>query len=111
MCPGCFWKIYFFNRPSELFASTYFIDQEEKALVNIGSVGQPRDGDIRASYGLFCSTTNLAISALSSAGLSTMSKRLPARLKKMTCWIITWPRGYATVAEPSIGRENLKSAL
>ena len=32
------------------FAGTYFIDNEEKALINIGSVGQPRDGDIRASY-------------------------------------------------------------
>ncbi|TVR12566.1 MAG: metallophosphoesterase [Planctomycetota bacterium] len=48
--PGVFLEDLTFTRPSELFAGTYFIDPDEKALINIGSVGQPRDGDIRASY-------------------------------------------------------------
>jgi diadenosine tetraphosphatase ApaH/serine/threonine PP2A family protein phosphatase len=48
--PGIFLENLSFTRPSELFASTYFIDHGEKALINIGSVGQPRDGDIRACY-------------------------------------------------------------
>jgi diadenosine tetraphosphatase ApaH/serine/threonine PP2A family protein phosphatase len=41
-----------FTRPEELWAGTYFIEPNEKALINIGSVGQPRDGDTRASYAL-----------------------------------------------------------
>lgn len=28
------------------------LDKEEKFLINVGSVGQPRDGDCRASYGI-----------------------------------------------------------
>lgn len=48
--PGVFLEDLSFTRPSELFANTYFVDNDEKALINIGSVGQPRDGDIRASY-------------------------------------------------------------
>jgi diadenosine tetraphosphatase ApaH/serine/threonine PP2A family protein phosphatase len=33
-----------------LWGHAYFVEPGEKALVNIGSVGQPRDGDTRASY-------------------------------------------------------------
>ena len=39
-----------FTRPNELWANTYFIEDDEKAFINVGSVGQPRDGDTRACY-------------------------------------------------------------
>jgi len=48
--PGVFLEDLSFVRPGELWANTYFIEPGEKALINIGSVGQPRDGDTRASY-------------------------------------------------------------
>ena len=48
--PGVFLQDNSFNRPSELWANTYFIEENEKALINVGSVGQPRDGDKRACY-------------------------------------------------------------
>ncbi len=48
--PGVFLPDLTFTPPSQLWASTYFIEPGEKALVNIGSVGQPRDGDVRACY-------------------------------------------------------------
>jgi diadenosine tetraphosphatase ApaH/serine/threonine PP2A family protein phosphatase len=48
--PGVFLEDLTFTRPNELWANTFFVEPGEKALVNIGSVGQPRDGDIRASY-------------------------------------------------------------
>ena len=40
-----------FNRPADL-VNVYMLGQE-KALINVGSVGQPRDGDPRASYVTF----------------------------------------------------------
>ena len=48
--PGVFLADHTFTPPPELWANTYFIEPDEKALVNIGSVGQPRDGDPRACY-------------------------------------------------------------
>lgn len=30
-----------------------YLDKKDKFIINVGSVGQPRDGDCRASYGLF----------------------------------------------------------
>lgn len=48
--PGVFLEDHTFLPPPMLWGSTYFISNGEKALVNIGSVGQPRDGDKRASY-------------------------------------------------------------
>jgi diadenosine tetraphosphatase ApaH/serine/threonine PP2A family protein phosphatase len=48
--PGVFLEDGTFTRPADLWAGTYFVEAGEKALVNIGSVGQPRDGDARASY-------------------------------------------------------------
>ncbi|MFW5828795.1 MAG: metallophosphoesterase family protein [Planctomycetota bacterium] len=39
-----------FTPPDKLWGSTYFIDPDEKALINVGSVGQPRDNDTRACY-------------------------------------------------------------
>lgn len=48
--PGIFLPDHSFTPPTELWGSTYFVERAEKALVNIGSVGQPRDGDPRACY-------------------------------------------------------------
>lgn len=48
--PGVFLEDFSFTPPPQLWNSTYFIEPGEKALINIGSVGQPRDGDCRASY-------------------------------------------------------------
>jgi predicted phosphodiesterase len=48
--PGVFLEDLTFTPPSDLWGHTYFVEPGEKALVNIGSVGQPRDGDTRASY-------------------------------------------------------------
>jgi len=48
--PGVFLEDSTFTTPRELWASTYFIEPDQKALINIGSVGQPRDGDNRACY-------------------------------------------------------------
>lgn len=48
--PGVFLEDNTFTQPKDLWAMTYFVEPGEKALINIGSVGQPRDGDTRASY-------------------------------------------------------------
>jgi len=48
--PGVFLEDGTFTPPSMLWGGSYFIDKDEKALINIGSVGQPRDGDNRACY-------------------------------------------------------------
>jgi predicted phosphodiesterase len=41
-----------FTHPSDMF-DLYIMGTHEKALVNVGSVGQPRDGDPRACYVTF----------------------------------------------------------
>jgi diadenosine tetraphosphatase ApaH/serine/threonine PP2A family protein phosphatase len=48
--PGVFLPDLSFAPPAQLWGGTYFIERGEKALINIGSVGQPRDGDVRACY-------------------------------------------------------------
>ncbi len=48
--PGVFLEDMTFTLPPRLWGNTYFIEPEEKAVVNVGSVGQPRDGDQRACY-------------------------------------------------------------
>jgi predicted phosphodiesterase len=48
--PGVFLEDRTFTTPGQLWGGHYFIERGEKALINIGSVGQPRDGDVRASY-------------------------------------------------------------
>jgi len=50
--PGVFTNEPDFYPPSELGESTYRFSEEEKAIVNVGSVGQPRDLDPRASYAI-----------------------------------------------------------
>ena len=47
--PGVFLSEPDFYLPDEL-GDVYPIIEDEKAIINIGSVGQPRDGDNRASY-------------------------------------------------------------
>lgn len=41
-----------FTHPSDIF-DLYMLGTDEKVLVNVGSVGQPRDGDSRACYVTF----------------------------------------------------------
>ena len=48
--PGVFTDEPDFYPPSELGESCYKFINGEKAVINVGSIGQPRDGDPRASY-------------------------------------------------------------
>lgn len=48
--PGVFTNEPDFYPPSELGDACYKFLEGEKAVINVGSVGQPRDGDPRASY-------------------------------------------------------------
>ena len=48
--PGVFLDDPYFDPPSELPDSPYWEVEEERAIINVGSVGQPRDKDPRASY-------------------------------------------------------------
>lgn len=49
--PGVFLDDPYFEPPGELpEAHHYTITDDEKAIINVGSVGQPRDRDVRASY-------------------------------------------------------------
>ena len=49
--PGVFLDDPYFDPPGELpELNRYVITREEKAIINVGSVGQPRDRDPRASY-------------------------------------------------------------
>ena len=48
--PGVFTNEPDFYPPSELGDNCYKFIEGEKAVINVGSVGQPRDGDPRASY-------------------------------------------------------------
>ncbi len=50
--PGVFTDEPDFYPPSELGDSTYKFFKDEKAIINVGSVGQPRDMDSRASYAI-----------------------------------------------------------
>ena len=48
--PGVFTDEPDFYPPDELGEFAYRFNGDEKAVINVGSVGQPRDGDPRASY-------------------------------------------------------------
>lgn len=50
--PGVFTDEPDFYPPNEFSDSTYKFIDEEKVVVNVGSVGQPRDGDPRAAYAI-----------------------------------------------------------
>lgn len=50
--PGVFTDEPDFYPPDELGAMTYTFRDGEKAIINVGSVGQPRDHDPRASYAI-----------------------------------------------------------
>ena len=53
--PGIYTEDYKFGRPDKI--GMQYRLREKKVLVNTGSVGQPRDGDPRASYVTFDGTT------------------------------------------------------
>jgi len=48
--PGVFLDDPYFDPPSELPDAPFFEIEDERAIINVGSVGQPRDRDPRASY-------------------------------------------------------------
>lgn len=48
--PGVFLDDPYFDPPHELPDSPYWEVDDERAIINVGSVGQPRDKDPRASY-------------------------------------------------------------
>jgi diadenosine tetraphosphatase ApaH/serine/threonine PP2A family protein phosphatase len=48
--PGVFLDDPYFDPPHELPDSPFYEVREERAIINVGSVGQPRDKDPRASY-------------------------------------------------------------
>ncbi len=48
--PGVFLDDPYFDPPHELPDSPYYEVEDERAIINVGSVGQPRDKDPRASY-------------------------------------------------------------
>lgn len=50
--PGVFVDDPFFEPPDELPEPRHFVLGDEKAIINVGSVGQPRDRDPRASYAI-----------------------------------------------------------
>lgn len=51
--PGVYPESGGFISPTQLPDGCYRLKKGEKAVVNVGSVGQPRDGDNRASYATF----------------------------------------------------------
>ena len=49
--PGVFLDDPYFEPPTELsIPSFYTVTEDEKAIINVGSVGQPRDRDVRACF-------------------------------------------------------------
>ena len=48
--PGVFLDDPYFDPPNELPDSPFYEIEDERAIINVGSVGQPRDRDPRASY-------------------------------------------------------------
>jgi len=50
--PGVFTDEPDFYPPDELGGMTYRFNDDEKAVINVGSVGQPRDHDPRAAYAI-----------------------------------------------------------
>lgn len=48
--PGVFLDDPYFDPPHELPDSPYYEVEEDRAIINVGSVGQPRDKDPRACY-------------------------------------------------------------
>lgn len=48
--PGVFLDDPYFDPPNELPDAPYYVVEDERAIINVGSVGQPRDRDPRASY-------------------------------------------------------------
>ena len=50
--PGVFVDDPFFESPEDLSGSMYEIAEDDKVIINVGSLGQPRDRDPMAAYGI-----------------------------------------------------------
>ncbi len=50
--PGVYTDAFQYAHPSQIKAQKVRLDKFDRLLINIGSVGQPRDGDKRASYAI-----------------------------------------------------------
>ncbi|MHC4870763.1 MAG: metallophosphoesterase family protein [Planctomycetota bacterium] len=51
--PGVFEPEQKFVRPDDMLMNIFMLDENSKAIVNVGSVGQPRDKDPRSCYVIF----------------------------------------------------------
>lgn len=51
--PGVFSADHRFSRPSELGERFSLVEDQQSYMINVGSVGQPRDGDSRSCYVIF----------------------------------------------------------
>jgi diadenosine tetraphosphatase ApaH/serine/threonine PP2A family protein phosphatase len=52
--PGVFVDDPYFESPDELAEpGVYEIAEDDKVIINVGSVGQPRDRDPRTAYGIY----------------------------------------------------------
>lgn len=82
--PGVFTDEPDFYPPGELGDLCYRFRAGEKALINVGSVGQPRDGDPRASYAILhpdrVEFVRVAYDAEATARKIRAVSRLPERL-------------------------------
>lgn len=67
----------FYDGRSLLDGEELLVDEYEKVIINVGAVGQPRDGDPRASYGLYDSKTKIF-------SLNRISYEIEKVQKKMT---------------------------
>ncbi len=60
------------------FASEFAMEDTEKAIVNAGSVGQPRDGNPEASYGIYDTDTRLVEVRRVSYDIASASRKILA---------------------------------
>lgn len=56
----------------------FLVDDYEQAIINVGGVGQPRDGDPRASFGVYNSNNKLFSLRRSAYDIATIQKKMKA---------------------------------
>ena len=97
--PGVFLDDPYFDPPNELPDSPYYEIEDERAIINVGSVGQPRDRDPRASYTLVyrkddaikVGAESLVAAALGSSVEQVEFVRLEYDIEKTVSKILTQP--------------------